>query len=76
MRECLVEACGAPGGRPPPHGGVSALLYESEADGISECGCEPATYGGLVAGVGISVGPGDGDGWVVWVGAVVGLYGG
>lgn len=76
VRQCLVEACGAPGGRPPPHGAVSARLHEPEAEGIAKGGGEPSTYGGFVAGVGVAVGPGDGDGGVVWVCAVVGLDGG
>ena len=74
--EGLVEPCGAPGGRPSPHGGVSVLLYEPEGEGVAEGGGEAAPDGGFVACEGVAVGPCDRYSWVVWVGVVVGLYGG
>lgn len=74
--EGLVEACGAPGAAPAPHGVVAALLDEFEGAGVAECGGEAASGFGFGDGDGVAVGPVDADAGVVGVGVFFDFEGG
>lgn len=65
--ECLIEAEGAPGAGPSPHGLVATFLHEAKGAGVAEGSGESVAGVGFGDGEGVAVGPGDGDGGVVGV---------